>query len=157
MAVGSHPGEWSRALDECGDDTGELAEAFVRVAERENLDLAGPLSELGHVDEATRKLWSSRIQFVAQHPLGKQSSRAIGPRYDVPAEFLGGMESTTSMQYVDKLVAIGSDDDQLVLNRGAALGAAENVADVLSRRRQKTSLPTCATTGGAADSGLRNG
>ena len=132
MAIGSHTGEWSRALDECGDDTGELAEAFVRVAERENLDLAGPLSELGHVNEATRKFWSSRIQFVAQHPLGKQSRRAIGPRYDVPDEFLRGMESTVSLQYVDKLVAIGSDDDQLVLNREAALGAAANVADVLS-------------------------
>ena len=63
MAFGSHTGAWSRALDECGDDTGELTEAFVRVAEREMLDLAGPLSDLGHVNEVTRALWSRRLQF----------------------------------------------------------------------------------------------
>ena len=121
-----------RALDECGDDTGELTEAFVRVAEREMLDLAGPLSDLGHVTETTRALWSGRLQFVSDHPLGKRSGSAIGPRYDVPAEFLREQESTAPLQYVDKLVAIGSDDGQLVLNRAAALAAAANVVDVLS-------------------------
>ena len=131
LAVGSHTGEWSRALNECGDDTGELIEAIVRVAEREKLDLADPLSELGHVNEATRALWSSRVQFVAKHPLGKRSRGEIGPRYDVPAEFLRGLESTTSIQYVDKLVVISRDDDQLVLNRAAALEAAANAVDVL--------------------------
>ena len=132
MAIGSHTGEWSRSLEECGDDTGELAEAFVRVAERENLDLAGPLSELGHVNEAARALWSSRLKVVAEHPLGKRSSGEIGPRYDVPTEFLRGLESKQSIQYIDKLVAIGSDDGQLSLSREAALAAAANVADVLS-------------------------
>ena len=132
MAVGSHTGEWSRALDECGDDTGELTEAFVRVAEREMLDLAGPLSDLGHVNEVTRALWSRRLQFVSDHPLGKRSGSAIGPRYDVPAEFLRELGSTASLQYVDKLVEIGSDDGQPVLNRAAALAAAANVVDLLS-------------------------
>ena len=132
IAVGSHSGEWSLALKECGDDTGELAEALVRVAEREKLDLADTLSELGHVNEATRTLWSSRLQFVAEHPLEKRSRGEFGARYDVPADFLRGLESATSLQYVEKLVAIGSDDDQLVLNREAALAAAANVANMLS-------------------------
>ena len=132
MAVGSHTGAWSRALDECGDDTGELTEAFVRVAQREMLDLAGPLSDLGHVNEVTLALWSRRLQFVFDHPLGKQSRSAIGPRYDVPAEFLRELGSTAFLQYVDKLVEIGSDDGQLVLNRAVALAAAANVVDLLS-------------------------
>lgn len=132
MAIGSHTGAWARALDECGDDTGELIEALIRVAEREMLDLAGPLSDLGHMNEATRALWSARLQFVSDHPLGKRSGGAIGPRYDVPAEFLTELESTASLQYVDKLVSIGSDDGELVLNRGAALAAAANAVDLLS-------------------------
>ena len=132
MAVGSHTSAWSRALDECGDDTGQLTEAFVRVAEREMLDLAGPLSDLGHLTKATRALWSRRLRFVSNHPLGKQSGSAIGPRYDIPAEFLSEQESTASLQYVDKLVAIGRDDGQLVLNRAAALAAAANVVNALS-------------------------
>jgi len=132
MAVGSHTGELSRVLDECGDDTGELSEALVRVAEREMLDLAGPLSDLRHLTEATRSLWSRRLQFVSDHPLGKQSSSPIGPRYDVPVEFLRELESTASLQYVDKLVEIGSDDDQMIVNRASALAAAANVVDVLS-------------------------
>ena len=49
-----------------------------------------------------------------------------------PAEFLRELESTASLQYVDKLLSIGSDDGQLVLNRAAALTAAANVVDVLS-------------------------
>ena len=132
MSVGSHTAEWSRALDECGDDKGELAKAIVRVAEREKLDLADTLSELGYLNEATRALWSSRLQFVEEHPMGKQSRVAIGPRYDVPADFLMEMESAAFLQYIDKLVSIGSDDDQLALNRAAALGAAANVVEILS-------------------------
>ena len=132
MAIGSHTGAWSRALDECGHDTGELTEAFMRVAEREMLDLADSLSDLGHMNEATRALWSARLQFVSDHHLGKRSGSAIGPRYDVPAEFLRELESTVSLQYVNKLVAIGSDDGQLVLNRAAALAAAANAVDLLS-------------------------
>ena len=132
MAIGSHTGAWSRALDECGDDTGELIEAFERVAEREMLDLADPLSDLGHMNEATRALWSARLQFVSHHPLGERSGGAIGPRYDVPAEFLRELDSTASLQYVDRLVAIGSDDGQLALNRAAALAAAANAVALLS-------------------------
>ena len=132
MAVGSHTGVWTRALDECGDNTDELAEAFVRVAEREALALAGPLSELGHLTEATRALWSLRLKLVSDHPLGKRSEGPIGPRYDVPARFLREQEATVTIQYVDKLIAIGGDDGQLVLNRATALAAAANVVDVLS-------------------------
>ena len=131
MAIGSHTGAWSRALDECGDDTGELIEAFERVAEREMLDLADPLSDLGHMNEATRALWSARLQFVSHHPLGERSEGAIGPRYDVPAGFLRELDSTASLQYVDRLVAIGSDDGQLALNRAAALTAAANAVALL--------------------------
>ena len=131
-AVGSHTGVWSRALDECGDNTDELTKAFVRVAEREALDLTGTLSDLGHLNEATRALWSRRLQFVSDHPLGKRSTGPIGPRFDVPAEFLREQESTVALQYVDKLIAIGGDDGQLVLNRATALAAAANVVDVLS-------------------------
>ena len=137
MAVGSHTGEWSRALDECGDDTGELIESFERVAEREKLNLATSLSDLGHLTTATRALWSQRLQFVADIPLGKRAERAIGPRYDVPAEFLREQDGTVVVQYVDKLVAIGSDDEELVLNRAAALMAAVNVMDVLSTSEKR--------------------
>ena len=70
MAIGSHTGEWSRALDECGDDTGELIEAFERISERENIDLAHSLSDLGHLTNGTRAVWLQRLQFVADHPLG---------------------------------------------------------------------------------------
>ena len=70
MAIGSHTGEWWSALGECGDDTDELVEAIERVAERERLDLADTLAELGHLTAATRTLWSQRLAFVAEHPLG---------------------------------------------------------------------------------------
>ena len=80
MAIGSHTGEWSRALDECGDDVGELIEAFERVSERENIDLAGVLSDLGHQTSGTRAVWLRRMQFVADHPLGQRTEHAIGPR-----------------------------------------------------------------------------
>ena len=132
MAVGSHTGEWSRALDECGDDASELIEAFERVAERESLDLSGPLSDLGHLTAATRVLWSQRLQFVADYPLGQRSEFAIGPRYDVSAEFLREQNAAVIQQYVAKLVAVGSNDGELALNRAAALEAAADVMDVLS-------------------------
>ena len=132
MAVGSHTGAWSRALDECGDDTGELAEAFVRVAEREMLDLSGPLSDLGYLAQGTRAIWSRRLQFVTDHPLGKRSGGPIGPRYDVPVEFIREQGPTASLHYVSKLVEIGSDDSQPVLTRASALAASANVVDVLS-------------------------
>ena len=132
LAVGLHTGEWSRGLQECGNDTDELIGALEQVAERENLDLAGPLSELRHLTAGTRALWLKRLQFVADHPLGKRSEAAIGPRYDVPTEFLREQDPTVVLKYVDKLVAIGCDVDQLVLNREGALAAAANSMDRLS-------------------------
>ena len=47
MAVGALMGEWARTLKAYGGDKRELIEAVERVAEREKLDLARPLSELG--------------------------------------------------------------------------------------------------------------
>ena len=132
MAIGSHTGEWSRALDECGDDKGELIDAFERVSERENIDLAHSLSDLGHLTSGTRAVWLQRLQFVADHPLGQRTEHAIGPRYDVPTAFLREQNPTVALQYVDKLVAIGCDVGEFVLNRGAALAAATNVIDTLS-------------------------
>ena len=131
MAIGSHTGEWSRALDECGDDTGELIEAFERISERENIDLAHSLSDLGHLTKGTRAVWLQRLQFVADHPLGQHTEHAIGPRYDVPIAFLREQNPTVVLQYVDKLVAIGCDVGEFVVNRGAALAAAANVIDTL--------------------------
>ena len=132
MAVGAHTAAWSRALDECGDDKRELIEAFERVAEREELDLAGPLSYLGHLTAATHALWSQRLQSVADHPLGKRSNYTIAPRYNVPVGFLRNQDSAVVLRYVEKLVAIGSDDGELALNRVAAFGAAADVIEVLS-------------------------
>ena len=132
MSIGSHTGEWSRALDECGDDTGELIEAVERISERENIDLAHSLSDLGHLTNGTRAVWLQRLQFVADHPLGQRTEHAIGPRYDVPIGFLREQNPTVVLQYVDKLVAIGCDVGEFILNRGAALAAATNVIDTLS-------------------------
>ena len=137
MALGSHTGEWSRALQECGDDTDELIEAFERVAKRENIDLAGPLSDLGHLTSGTRAIWLRRLQFVAEHPMGNRSEVAIGPRYDTPTEFLREQNPTVVLQYVDKLVAIGCDVGQSVLNREAALAAAANAIDTLSSSEKR--------------------
>ena len=132
MAIGSHTGEWSRALDECGDDTGELIEAFERVSERENIDVARSLSDLGHLTSGTRAVWLQRLQFITDHPLGQRTEHAIGPRYDVPTAFLREQSATVVLQYVDKLVAIGCDVGEFVLNRAAALAAAVNAIDTLS-------------------------
>ena len=132
MAIGSHTGEWSRALGECGDDTRELIEAIERVAERENMDLSHTLSDVGHLTDKTCPIWSQRLQFITDHPLGPRSEHAIGPRYDVPTEFLREQSPAAVLLYVDKLVAIGCDVSQIVLNRAAALAAAANVIDTLS-------------------------
>ena len=137
MAIGSHTGEWSRMLDECGDDTRELIEAFERVSERENVDLAQSLSELGHLTSGTRAVWLQRLQFVADHPLGQRTEHAIGPRYDVPPAFLREQNPTAVLQYANKLVAIGCDVGEFVLNRGAALAAAVNAVDTLSLRDKR--------------------
>ena len=128
MAIGSHTSEWSRALGECGDDTRELIEAIERVAERENMDLSHTLSDVGHLTDKTCPIWSQRLQFITDHPLGPRSKHAIGPRYDVPTEFLREQSPAAVLLYVDKLVAIGCDVSQIVLNRAAAA----NVIDTLS-------------------------
>lgn len=80
MAVGAHTGEWARTLEACGDDTRDLLEAFERVADREELDPARPLSDLGHLTAATRTLWSQRMQSVTERPSGERSEHAFGTR-----------------------------------------------------------------------------
>ena len=131
MAVSGKTGAWSRTINECGDETGELIEAVERVAERDTLDLADRLADLGHPTAATRALWSQRLQFVAEHPLGQRAEHIIGPRYDVPADFLREQDAAVVNRYVDKLVAIGSDHEERVINRAAALEAASDVMDML--------------------------
>ena len=133
MAVGLHLPEWSRALGTCGDDKRELIKAFERVAEREKLDLARPLSDLEHLTAATDALWSQRLQSVFDHPLEERSNFEVSPRFDVPGKFLGKQDSAVALRYVDKLVAIGFNEDELVVNRTAALNAAAYVIDGFSR------------------------
>ena len=61
----------AQPMYECGDDLGELLAALEHVAERQSHDFAGPLSDLGHLNLATRKLWSNRLQFVERISLGQ--------------------------------------------------------------------------------------
>ena len=131
MAAGSHTNDWSRALDACGEDVGEVIAAFERVAEREGIDLAGPLSDLGHFTDATRALWSAQLQFVADHPLGQRPQSSIGPSYYVPPDFLNDQSKDVVHQHVDKLIAIGSNPHEMAINRAAALGSAAEVMDTL--------------------------
>ena len=137
MALGSHTGEFSRALRECGDDRSDLVEAFDRVAGRENADLAGPMSELTS-NAATRALWSRRLQFVEDHPVGRRAKHTLGARYEIPSVFLEEQDVSVIQRYVDKLVAIGSNQDEMNINRQASLFAAGDVIDLLAadeRRR----------------------
>lgn len=131
MAVGAHTGEWGIALEACGDETEELIGALERVAARESHDVAASLADLGHMTETTRALWSKRLQFVEDHPLGQRSGGAIGPRYDVPKEFLKEQGTAVSHQYVDKLIAIGSNPAEMAVNRAAALESAARVLGIL--------------------------
>ena len=137
MAVGAHTGDWPRALAQCRDDTGELVKAFGRVAERERIDLAGPLSDLGHLEAATRALWSQRLQFVAEHPLGQRAKYTLGSRYDMPSEFLREQDEAVVHHYLDKLVAIGSDPHEPIVNRASALDSADNVVDIIQAEKKK--------------------
>ena len=136
MAVRRHTNDWGRALRECGDDLGELITAFESVAEREGIDVAGPLADLEHLNEATQALWSKRLRFVDEHPLGARPRRELFLRYDVPADFLRDQDDSAAHRYVDKLVAIGSNPDEAIVNRSAALGSAANVVDLLSADRK---------------------
>ena len=131
MSIGSHTADWSRALNECGDETGELVEAFQRVAEREGIDQAGPLSDLWHVAAPTGTIWTQRLQYVDDYTLGERSSHPIGVDFVVPADFLRKQEPETLWNYVDKLVEIGCDDDELAINRASALAAAASATEVL--------------------------
>ena len=132
LAMCPHSGKLSNTLNECGDDTIELVEAFLQVAKREEVDVAVPLSDLHHLNKATRELWSARLQFVFNHPLRNQSVNVIGSRYDVPPEFLCEQGYTVALQFINKLIAIGNDYVQPVRNRAIALTAAANVVDLLS-------------------------
>lgn len=132
MASGAHTTEWFRALGECGDDTKDLIEAFERVSEREERDLARPLSDLGHLTAATRTFWSQRMQSVAERPLGERSGHAFGIRCDIPVAFLREQDTADVLRYVEKLVAIGTAENEKIIDRTAALGAAAQAIDVLA-------------------------
>ena len=157
MALGPHTTEWFRALDECGDDTKDLIEAFERVAEREELDLARPMSDLGHLTAATRKLWSQRMQSVVERPLGERSGHASDIRYGIPVAFLREQDTVDVLRYVEKLVAIGTAENEKIIDRTAALGAAAQAIDVPCRREKGANLRVCPTTCRTAGPYFRNG
>ena len=137
IAVGVHTADWRRAIDACGDDTREVVETLERVAEREHLDLAVPFSDLGHLNEAARAHWSSKLRSVADHPLGHRSRHGIGSSYAVPTEYLEEQPAEVVHQYVDKIVAIGSNSDEMCANRAAAFAAAADSAGLLSVDKKK--------------------
>ena len=137
MAVGSHTGDWTRALYECRDDTGELLEAFRQVAEREGLDLAASMSELGHLNDQTRPMWEQRFQSVTNYTLGERSTHTIGVAFGVPANFLQEKDAEVVSRYVDTLIAIGCSDNELAINRAAAFKAVASASDVLQRGRKR--------------------
>ena len=126
----------AQSMYECGNDLGELVAALERVAERENRDFAGPLSDLGHLNAATRKLWSNRLQFVEQYPLGKRSKYTIGSRFDTTVQFLEEQQSEVVNRYVHKLVAIGSNFHEPCKNRAVALRSAATGVELLSSGRK---------------------
>ena len=157
MAIGAHTGDWPRALEECGDDKGELIAAIEQVAERDSIDVTRTLSDFGHMTPGTRELWSQRLQFVTYHSLGKRSQYQISPRYDVPAEFFKEQDAAAVLKYVDKLVEIGIDTDEMVINRAAALAAAGNVIQMLPSDEKKTTFQAGAAAGRTANPDFRNG
>ncbi len=136
MAAGNS-NDLVRALYECGDDLGELVAALERIAEREGRDQSWLLSDLGHPNAGTRALWSNRLQFVAQYPLGKRSEHTLGSRYDVPAQFLEEQGSEVVNRYIQKVVAIGGNCHEPNTNRVSALGSAAIVVELLSADRKR--------------------
>ena len=133
MAVGGSSGEWRRAINACGDDTEELMEAIKLVVERDNAELSvSPLTELRQLTPDTRDLWTRRLQFVENYPLGKRSGHTIGPSFDVSEECLREQDEKEALQYIDKLVAIGKNEGEPVGNRAGALAAAYDVINLLS-------------------------
>lgn len=137
MAMSSPDNDLNRALGECGDDLDALVVAIEHVAEREERDLAGPLSYLEHLNAATRRLWSNRLQFVEQYPLGKRPKHNLGTRFDISMQFLEEQEGEVIDRYVQKLVAIGSNHHEPVMNRAAALGSAAITVEMLSTERKR--------------------
>ena len=131
MAVGAHTGDWGRALRECGEDIDELVETFEGVAEDRDIDLAGPLSDLGHLNTATRALFSKRLRFVDDHPLGARQRLEMYVRYDIPLSFLREQGGPVSQEYVEKLLAIGTNPNEAIVNRSAALESAAAVVELL--------------------------
>ena len=133
MAIDGHSGDWTRAANACGNDTEELIEALKHIAERGDKELAAePMAELRQLTPATRDLLTHRLQFVENYPLGKRTTHTIGPSYDVPEEFLREQDEKVPLQYIDKLVAIGKNEWEPVVNRADALAAASDVVDLLS-------------------------
>ena len=132
MAVGGHTNDWAAALNECGDDMHDLVAAFERVAEREGTDLAGPFSDLGHLNPATRELWTNRLRFVDEHPTGERLQYSLLSRYDIPRQFLEEQAGVIVSRYVRKLVAIGSDHHEAIVNRVAALNSAATAVELLA-------------------------
>ncbi|MYC63962.1 MAG: HEAT repeat domain-containing protein [Caldilineaceae bacterium SB0661_bin_34] len=137
MAAGRLVHHWIQALNECGNDLDELIATFERVAEREGSDLTASLSHLGHLNAATRKLWSDRLQFVEQYPLEKHSQYSFPSRYDISKQFLKEQEVEVVDQYVQKLVAIGSNHHEPTWSRAAALNSAATAVELLSTERKR--------------------
>lgn len=137
MVAGRLVHHWVEALNECGDDLDELIAAFERVAERKGSDLTASLSDLGHLNPATRKLWSDRLQFVEQYPLDKHSQYRFPTRFDISRQFLDEQEVEVVDRYVQKLVAIGSNHHEPVRIRATALGSAATAVELLSPERKQ--------------------
>ena len=137
MAICSIESDLEKAFSACGTDLGELATALECVAERERCDLAGPLSDMGHLNPATRMLWTNRLEFVEQYPLGKRSKHILNARYGIPARFLEEQDSKVVNQYIQKLVAISNNCHEPNMNRATALESVSRVVELLSPDRQK--------------------
>ena len=137
MAVSGLESNLVKAFGACGTDLGELVVAFERVTEREGHDLSGPLSNLGHLNSATRKLWTNRLQFVERYRLGKRTEHTLGPRYDIPKRFLEEQDSDVVNRYIQKLIAIGSNCHEPNMNRATALESASFVVELLSADRKR--------------------
>lgn len=138
MAAGRLVHHWVEALNECSDDLDELIAAFEHIAEREEgSDLTASLSDLGHLNAATRKLWSDRLQFVEQYPLEKHSQYRFPTRFDISRQFLDEQEVEVVDRYVQKLVAIGSNHHEPVRMRATALESAATAVELLSPERKQ--------------------
>ena len=124
-------------LRECGENLDELVAAFECVAQREERDFASPLSDLGHLNAATRELWCQRLQRVEQYPLDERSKYGIGSRYDISKQFLEEQEGEVVNRYVRKLVAIGRNYHEPNMNRANALKSASTAVELLSTYQKR--------------------